>query len=77
MSDFKIRNAQIEAVLKVLGESIREQIPEGWHFNLILADEGNEGAMFYIADIERESSIELLKEFIAKQDHPITNSKES
>lgn len=68
MDNFNIKNAQIQAILNVLGKSIKGRLPKGWHFNLIIADEGDKGAMFYIADIERQSSIELLKEFISKQE---------
>src|SRR5436853_5214072 len=54
-SRYEVRNPEIEAILKTLGEAIRAQIPAGWVFALFIASAGEGGSTFYLSSAERET----------------------
>ena len=67
-SRYEVRNPEIEAILKTLGEAIRAQIPTGWVFALFIASTGEGGSTFYLSSAERETMLAALKEFIARSE---------
>lgn len=74
--DYEVRSPIVEDLLKELGQGLREVIPKGWGFTLMifsygktgLIDEGPEGSMFYISSAQRTDMIKAMKEFIAKEE---------
>lgn len=66
-NNFEVRNEEIEKELKAIGGLIGKALPEGWVFNLVIASAGEGGSTFYISNIEREGSMNLLQELIDKQ----------
>jgi len=63
---FEVRNAEVEALLKKLGETLGEACPEGFGFTLLLFSLGEGGSLFYISNAVREDVIRSMEEFIQK-----------
>ena len=54
--------------LQAIGHGIKAVLPEGWTFFLLCAPAGERpGRANYLSTMTRESAIEAMKEFIAKQ----------
>jgi hypothetical protein len=70
MTDFKpgfeVRNAEVEQKLKEIGRLLRETMPEGCGFTLLISSYGEGGSMFYVSSVERQDAINMLREFIQK-----------
>lgn len=62
-----------EVAATKLGEILKEHMPKGWHFFLLLATAGENGVATYLADIERSCAIKMLREMA---DHLESNGKE-
>lgn len=48
-----------------ISKTLREMLPNGWNFTLVLArpeKPGQDGIMTYISDLERDGSVEILRE---------------
>ena len=67
-NDFQIRNQEVEARLKRIGDGLRTAMPKGYGFVLLIASSGEGGATFYISSHERENVIAMMREFIAKHE---------
>ncbi len=65
--DYEVKNEVIQAMIKKMSEYINSKIPKGWGFCLLVFDYKDNGSMFYMSNAERESMIEGMEEFIAKQ----------
>jgi hypothetical protein len=63
---FEVRNAEVETKLKDIGKMLRESMPAGYGFTLLISSYGEGGSLFYISSCERESMIATMREFIAK-----------
>jgi hypothetical protein len=64
---FAVRNAEIEPLLRELGDRIGGRLPEGWGFALFLVSYGEEGELFYISSAEREGMATALRGWLARQ----------
>lgn len=64
--NYNVRDPEIEALLKSLGDRLKFSMPPGWGFNLMLFTYGEGGNLFYISSAEREDVIKVMKEFIAR-----------
>lgn len=65
MPDIKrecLEGAEIQA--RKIGEKIKEMVPDGWCFTLVLASKGAGGYLTYISNIDRECSIKMLGETV-------------
>lgn len=51
-----------EVVARDIGRTIKEACPPGWGFALILASYGEDGFMTYLASMQRQDAIKLLRE---------------
>jgi hypothetical protein len=58
---------EVRANLKDMGRYLAGQLPPGWHFALLIASAGEGGVTLYIANIDRNDVIQLMREFIAVQ----------
>ena len=68
---FEVRNPAVEEKLKEIGRTIRESMPDGFGFTLlIISYEGApNGSMFYMSSAERDTMIAAMREFIQKHEH--------
>lgn len=62
---FEVRNPEVEAKLKALGESLKATMPKGYGFALLIANFGEGGGMFYASNFRREDVCDMMREFIA------------
>lgn len=67
MSDFQVRDAEIEKALKHVGEGIKEVLPSNVGFSLLMFDYGEGGNMFYLSSARREDMVKAMLEFLQKQ----------
>lgn len=65
--DYEVRNAEIEGVLRTLGKTIDDALPDGFGFALLLYEFGDKGGMFYISNGQRSQMIEAMAEFLEVQ----------
>lgn len=63
---FEVQNEEIEMKLKEIGHLIGDKLPDGWGFNLLVADFGKGGSTFYISSMDRPGAIAILKEQIKR-----------
>jgi hypothetical protein len=63
---FEVRDEQAEAMLKEIGQKIREACPKGYGFSLLIFSFGEGGNMFYTSNAQREDMIRAMQEFIQK-----------
>lgn len=66
-NDIEKQKAEIEALLKKLGQKIGQDMPKGMGFTLFIFDIGPHGNMFYISNAQRADMIKSLEEFIGRQ----------
>jgi len=57
----------ITEILREIGARVKETLPRGWGFVLLLFEFGENGALFYLADASRADVIRVMREFIARQ----------
>lgn len=67
MESYEIKNPEIEAVLRELGEYLKGRMPKDWGFTLLMQSHGEAGATFYISSVEREGALDSMIEFLRKQ----------
>lgn len=63
---YEVHNEEIEKLLNDLGRMIKQIVPDGYGFNLMIFSYGEGGDMFYISSAQRQDMINAMKEFIAK-----------
>lgn len=51
---------------KELGRQLKQEIPEGWGFCLVLASYGEGGFMTYLSSVEREAAMKMLRKLLTK-----------
>lgn len=68
-NDFQVRNEKVEKQLKRIGNKLREDMPEGFGFVLLIASYGEGGSTFYTSSCERDSVVAMMREFIKKFEH--------
>lgn len=66
---YNIRNPEIEALLRKLGNRIGAKLPKNWGFTLLLFEYGDGKSLFYISSAERDDIIKMMKEFISRNEH--------
>lgn len=66
-ANYRVRNPKIERLLREIGHTIGEQLPEGWGFGLFVFSFGPGGAMFWVSKGERASMVEALQEWLRKE----------
>lgn len=62
----EVRDDRAEAMLKEIGQMLRESCPPGWGFALMVFSFGDGGGMFYTSNAERESMCKAMQEFLDK-----------
>lgn len=68
MTTFEVRNSEVEEKLREIGRTLKEQMPEGFGFALLIFSY-KPGSMFYLSSAERDTMIAAMREFIAKHEH--------
>lgn len=69
---YNVRNQEIETLLRKLGRRIKDMMPPGWGFTLMIfnfgSPENTTGAgMFYISSAQRDDMIRAMREFITRE----------
>lgn len=65
---FEVKNEAVQQQMRELAKVLHEEMYPNYGFALFILSHGEEGATFYISDIEREGMINALKEFIRKHE---------
>lgn len=65
---YEVRNGEIEAKLKEIGRMLKDSMPQGWGFTLLLTSYGAGGSLFYLSSVERQDMIATMREFIQKHE---------
>lgn len=65
---FEVRNEEVEKKLNEIGGSLRERMPKGFGFVLLIAEFGEAGSMFYTANCNRQDVCNMMREFIEKHE---------
>jgi hypothetical protein len=64
---FEVKNETIQKLLKDVGHTLKDLMPKGWSFTLMMFDtDTTDGSMFYISGAKREDMIKAMEEFIQK-----------
>jgi hypothetical protein len=66
LNQYEVRNEEIEKLLNDVGQILRDVMPEGWGFALLIGKIGAGGATFYTSNVGREGMIATMREFIQK-----------
>jgi len=60
------RRLHLEERTRAIAEVINEMVPENTTFMLFLADVGDKGNLAYVGTSQRESTIEMMREFLQR-----------
>lgn len=63
---YEIRNEAVEALLQKLGRQMKDVMPPGYGFSLLVFGYSPNNQLFYISSAQREDMIRTMQEFIAK-----------
>lgn len=63
---YEVRNAEIEELLRLIGRKLKNQMPSGYGFSLLIFGFSPGNELFYISSAQREDMIRTMQEFIAK-----------
>jgi len=69
LNEFEVRNPEVEAKLRDIGDRLRSGMPEGFGFVLLIAEFGEKGGCFYTSNCDRQDVCNMMREFIAKNEH--------
>jgi hypothetical protein len=64
---YEVRDAKAEEALNKIGKRLREDMPPGYGFALLLFQYNGEN-LFYTSSADRADIIKMMKEFIKKQE---------
>jgi len=64
---YEIRQEDVERKLYSIGKLIGDDLPDGYGFMLMIASYGEGGSAFYLSSMQREDTIKMLEEFIARE----------
>lgn len=56
---------QVRARLQGIGQNLKKQLPEGFHFILLVSRPGPDQTLLYLSTVERADAIQVMREFIA------------
>ena len=60
-------NEAVEFALREVAEYVKQRMPDGMGFTLLMFDFGAGGNMFYISNAQREDVLKSMQEFISKE----------
>lgn len=65
---YEVRNPEVEEILRKFGRMMKDTMPSGFGFALLIFTYGQGGSMFYISSAERQDMINSMREFIQKHE---------
>jgi hypothetical protein len=65
--NFEVGHEAHEIALKRLGSVLKEHVPAGMGFTVLMFDYGPGGNVFYLSSAKREDMLKAMQEFIDKQ----------
>jgi len=71
--DYEVVNEAIKAKLQQLGRFLKDEMPPGWGFVLLMFDYADQrvtddSALFYLSSANRADVTKAMREFIRKQE---------
>jgi hypothetical protein len=66
LPSYEVHHAGAEKALREVGGILKEQMPPGYGFALLVFSFGEHGDLFYLSNARREDMSEVLKEFVKK-----------
>jgi hypothetical protein len=57
---------EAEVVARRVGRIIGSMMPKGWGFTLVIASHGADGFCTYVANLERDGAVKMLRELLVK-----------
>ena len=63
---YEVRNEEIEQLLRLMGRKLKDQMPPGYGFSLMIFGFSPGNELFYVSSAQREDMIRTMQEFIAK-----------
>jgi hypothetical protein len=63
---YEVRDEKIEELLRQVGRKMKETMPPGYGFTLLIFGFHPRNDLFYISSAQREGMIRTMQEFIAK-----------
>lgn len=61
---YEVRDETAEALLKEIGQLLKDICPSGYGFNLMIFNFGERGNVFYASNADRDDMIHIMKDFI-------------
>jgi hypothetical protein len=65
---FEVRDEKAEKKLKEIGDILRNTMPKGYGFSLLIVSFGECGNMFYMSNCDRQDMCNMMREFISKSE---------
>jgi hypothetical protein len=62
--NYEVRHPEIEILLREIGHDLKDSLPQGWGFMLLLFGYGADQPLFYISASARADMIEALRQTI-------------
>jgi hypothetical protein len=67
---YEVENREIQKHLREMGRTIKDSMPAGWGFTLLMFDynktPGDNGSMFYLSSAERDDMLKAMVEFVER-----------
>jgi GTPase len=68
LPSYEVHHAGAERALKEIAGMLKDRMPPGYGFSLFVFEFGDDGAVFYVSSAQRKDMLNVLKEFIKKQE---------
>jgi hypothetical protein len=62
--NFEVREPKVESTLNDLGKLLRDKMPEGWGFSLLIVKKGEGPGIFYTSDMDRQDMVATMQDFV-------------
>jgi hypothetical protein len=63
---YEVRNEKVEELLRDLGRKLKDAMPPGYGFSLLMFGFSPNNELFYVSSAQREDMIRTMQEFIQK-----------
>lgn len=67
-SNYEVRHAGAERAMRNIARRLKQTMPPGYGFTVLVFSYGEQGELFYMSSALRDDMIRTMKEFIAKQE---------
>jgi hypothetical protein len=64
--EYEVRNKQVEEMLRDLGHKLKDAMPPGCGFSLLIFGFSPDNELFYLSSAQLKDMIRTMREFVAK-----------